>query len=45
MTALIDLEREYRIAVGDREFRAELTGLLQEYAGRPTPLSFARRLT
>ena len=45
MTALIDLEREYRIAVGDREFRAELTGLLREYAGRPTPLSFARRLT
>ena len=45
MTALIDLEREYRIAVGDRGFRAELTGLLREYAGRPTPLSFARRLT
>jgi tryptophan synthase beta chain len=45
MTALLDLEKEYRIAVGDREFRAELAGLLRKYAGRPTPLYFARRLT
>ncbi len=45
MTALLDLEKAYREAVGDRRFRAELTGLLREYAGRPTPLYFARRLT
>ena len=45
MTALVDLERDYRDAVRDARFRAELAGMLREYAGRPTPLYFARRLT
>ena len=45
MTALIDLEKAYREAVRDRRFRTELDGMLREYAGRPTPLYFARRLT
>src|SRR5919206_174992 len=30
---------------GDRKFKAELDYLLREYAGRPTPLYFAERLT
>lgn len=45
MTALIDLERAYRKATGEKRFREELDGMLREYAGRPTPLYFARRLT
>jgi len=45
MTALIDLEKAYRKAMNDRRFREDLRGLLREYAGRPTPLYFARRLT
>ncbi len=45
MTALLDLEAAYRKAVRDRRFLAELSGLLRDYAGRPTPLYFARRLT
>ena len=45
MTALIDLEKAYREAVGDRRFRETLEALLREYAGRPTPLYFAQRLT
>src|ERR1700687_5795680 len=32
-------------ARGDETFRKELDGLLQDYAGRPTPLFLARRLT
>ncbi len=45
MSALLDLESEYRRARRDRAFRAELRDLSQNYAGRPTPLYFARRLT
>ena len=45
MTALIDLEKAYREAVGDRRFRERLDVMLREYAGRPTPLYFAQRLT
>ncbi len=45
MTALLELEKGYRAARGDRGFRAELDGLLRDFAGRPTPLYFARRLT
>ncbi len=45
MTALLELEKGYRAARGDRSFRAELDGLLRDFAGRPTPLYFARRLT
>ncbi len=45
MAALEELEREYRRARRDRNFRGELRELLQTYAGRPTPLYYARRLT
>ena len=45
MTALIELERAYREAVREKRFRTELGGMLRGYAGRPTPLYFARRLT
>jgi len=45
MAALEELEREYDKAKRDTRFRAELDDLLRNYAGRPTPLSFARRLT
>src|SRR5579871_566045 len=45
MAALEELEREYEKAKRDRKFQARLGGLLKTYAGRPTPLFFARRLT
>src|ERR1700686_5114391 len=45
MAALEELEREYEKAKRDRKFQARLGGLLRTYAGRPTPLFFARRLT
>jgi tryptophan synthase beta chain len=45
MTALIELDRAYRDASHDRGFAEELKGLLRNYAGRPTPLYFAGRLT
>jgi len=45
MAALDELEREYEKAKKDPRFRARLDGLLKTYAGRPTPLFCARRLT
>ncbi len=45
MTALVELEEAYRKASRDRRFDAELAVLLRNYAGRPTPLYFAGRLT
>ncbi len=45
MTALLELERAYSKASRDRNFSRELSGLLKHYAGRPTPLYFAGRLT
>jgi tryptophan synthase beta chain len=45
MAALDELEREYTKAKKDRKFQARLDLLLKTYAGRPTPLFFARRLT
>jgi len=45
MAALQELEREYDIAKADAAFQAELDGLLRDFAGRPTPLYFARRLS
>ena len=45
MAALVELEREYDAAKNDAAFQAELAGLLKDYAGRPTPLYFAKRLT
>jgi len=43
--ALKDLEKEYERLSVDPEFNEELNRLLRTYAGRPTPLYFARRLT
>jgi tryptophan synthase beta chain len=45
MAALQELEREYERAKRDPRFKARLSELLKTYAGRPTPLFFARRLT
>src|ERR1700720_4681368 len=45
MAALEELEREYERAKKDPRFKARLNELLKTYAGRPTPLFFARRLT
>jgi len=45
MAALGELEREYTAAQADPAFRSELESLLRNYAGRPTPLYFARRLS
>src|SRR5436853_2233293 len=45
MAALDELEREYARARKDKKFQARLDELLRTYAGRPTPLFFAQRLT
>ena len=45
MTALNDLTAEYLAAREDAAFQKQLAWLLHEYAGRPTPLYFAERLT
>src|SRR6266849_1367559 len=45
MAALEELEREYEKVKRDRSFRRRLDELLRTYAGRPTPLFFAKRLT
>ena len=45
MAALDELERHYEKAKKDRGFQRRLDELLRTYAGRPTPLFFARRLT
>jgi tryptophan synthase beta chain len=45
MAALEELEREYERAKKDPRFKARLSELLKTYAGRPTPLFFARRLS
>ena len=43
--ALDELETCYREACKDEAFKAELNGLLRNYAGRPTPLYHAKRLS
>ena len=40
-----ELEEAYKKAKKDKKFREELDYYLKEYAGRPTPLYFAGRLT
>jgi tryptophan synthase beta chain len=42
---LEELERAYATARADQNFGAELDSLLRNFAGRPTPLQFAARLT
>ena len=45
MPCLIELDRAWRDASADTAFQAELADALATYAGRPTPLTPARRLT
>jgi tryptophan synthase beta chain len=45
VAALDELADAYPRVSQSREFQAELDGLLATYAGRPTPLTFARRIT
>ena len=45
MAALQELEREYEEAKRDPKFQKRLDVLLKTYAGRPTPLFYATRLT
>ena len=45
MAPLVELTKAYAAAQRDRRFRAELERLLRDYAGRPTPLYHAARLS
>jgi tryptophan synthase beta chain len=45
MAALEELEQAYEKAKRDKKFQQRLNYLLRTYAGRPTPLFFAERLT
>jgi tryptophan synthase beta chain len=45
IAALDELEIAYSRIATSPEFNAELDDLLRTYAGRPTPLTFARRVT
>jgi len=45
LPALIELENMYKDALADPSFQKEFTEMLHDYAGRPTPLTFADRLT
>src|ERR1700726_1772317 len=45
MVPLFELERAYDLAKSDVAFQSEFRGLLKNFAGRPTPLQFASRLS
>jgi tryptophan synthase beta chain len=45
MPLILDLEKAYEEAKNDPAFHAELANLNTHYAGRPSPLYFAERLT
>ena len=45
MAPLEELERAYAEARADAGFQAQVADLLKNFAGRPTPLQFAERLT
>jgi tryptophan synthase beta chain len=45
MPALEELEEVYLKSKHDQEFQAELAHLLRTFVGRPTPITYARRLT
>ncbi len=45
MPALAELEREWLSAWADPAFHAELDGLLRDFAGRPTPIFRAARIS
>ena len=45
MVPLNELERAYELAKADSAFQAQFQDLLKNFAGRPTPLQFASRLS
>lgn len=45
MNELIKIEEAYEFYKNDKEFNTELTGLLNEYAGRPSLLYYADKMT
>lgn len=45
MNAVIELEKAYQFYKNDSDFNRELTELLNEYAGRPSRLYYAKKLT
>ena len=45
MNAVVELEENYNRYKNDPEFNAELTALLNNYAGRPSRLYFAKHMT
>ncbi len=45
MNAVIELEKAYEFYKEDASFQRELTELLNDYAGRPSRLYYARRMT
>jgi tryptophan synthase beta chain len=45
MPLILELEQAYNAAKADPAFQNELDYLLEHYAGRPSPLYFAKRLT
>ena len=45
MNAVIELEEAYNRYKDDADFRSELAALLNDYAGRPSRLYFAKRMT
>jgi tryptophan synthase beta chain len=45
MVPLLELERAYEAAKTDPVFQEQFADLLKNFAGRPTPLQFASRLT
>lgn len=45
MNAVIELEKAYHHYKNDPEFNKELTELLNEYAGRPSRLYYAKKMT
>ena len=45
MSALLDVEAAWTSAKNDPAFMAEFRAMLRDYAGRPTPLDCAERLS
>jgi len=45
MVPLFELERAYELAKSDASFQGQFHDLLKNFAGRPTPLQFASRLS
>ena len=45
MNAVLELEKAYDFYKNDPEFNQELTALLNDYAGRPSRLYYAKRMT